>query len=263
MIEHDDRIAQPHDEIHVVLDEQERQPARVQLPDALLDLLDEQWIDAGGRLVEEYEPRVGHQHGRELEQLLLSVREVAGTLVREPREPELLQQLERAHVLLLAHRTPERRAPGLLERSDHVLHERQVGEDARLLERAREAAAGERHRIGPADARAGEADRPCVRPQVARDQVERRRLAGSVRADERGHRALGHDERAVADGSDAAEALRQAIDLEQRRAHACASSRTTGSRCVRRRSRIASIALRREGRIPRGRTRSTTMNTAA
>jgi len=71
--------------------------------DALLDLLDEQRVHAGGRLVEEHEARVGHQHRRKLEQLLLTVGKVAGTLFGEPGEPELLEQLEGARVLVLAH----------------------------------------------------------------------------------------------------------------------------------------------------------------
>jgi hypothetical protein len=41
VVEDDDGVAETHDEVHVVLDEQERQPARVQLTDALLDLLAE------------------------------------------------------------------------------------------------------------------------------------------------------------------------------------------------------------------------------
>src|SRR3982751_4679783 len=39
--EHHDGVAQPHDEVHVVLDDEERQPACVELSDPLLDLLDE------------------------------------------------------------------------------------------------------------------------------------------------------------------------------------------------------------------------------
>jgi hypothetical protein len=46
--------------------------------------------------------------------------------------------LARPVLLGLPHGAPERGAPRLLQRGDHVLHERQVGEHARLLERARQ-----------------------------------------------------------------------------------------------------------------------------
>ena len=79
-----------------MLDDEERETARVQVADPLLDLLDHHGVHAGGRLVEQNEPRLAHQHRRELEQLLLAVREPPGLLLREPRQAELLEQLVRA-----------------------------------------------------------------------------------------------------------------------------------------------------------------------
>ena len=57
---------------------------------------------------------------------------------------------------------------------------------------------------------------PRVRRHRPADQVEHRRLARAVGPDQRGDRALGDLERRAVDRAQAAEALRQALDLEQR-----------------------------------------------
>jgi len=49
--------------------------------DALDDALDQLGIDAGHRLVEQDEFGLRHQHGRELDQLLLAARQLAGGLM--------------------------------------------------------------------------------------------------------------------------------------------------------------------------------------
>ena len=177
LCEHDDRVAEPHDEVHVVLDDEEGQSARVQRADALLDLLDEHRIDAGRRLVQQHELRFGHQHRCELEELLLAVREVARALLAESRDAEFVEQLQRTLALVPPDCGRERGRPRLLERRDHVLDERELREDPRLLERARETAAGEAHGIRTADRGSREADDAGVGSRVTRDQVESRRLA--------------------------------------------------------------------------------------
>ena len=96
MVEHDHRVAEAHDEVHVVLDEQERQPAAVQLAHVALHRLHHHRVDAGRRLVEEDEPRLAHQHRGELEQLLLAIGERRGALAGMSGEAELLEQAQRA-----------------------------------------------------------------------------------------------------------------------------------------------------------------------
>ena len=65
-----------------------------------------------------------------------------------------------------------------------VLPHRQPREDVRALERARDPAARHRVRAGAAIGRALEEDAPGGGREVARDQVEQRRLAGAVRPDD-------------------------------------------------------------------------------
>src|SRR5579875_2652508 len=50
-----DPLAQPHHELHVVLDDQERGAVRVQLADPGRDVVDERRVDPAGRLVEQDE----------------------------------------------------------------------------------------------------------------------------------------------------------------------------------------------------------------
>src|SRR5205823_5467684 len=139
---------------------------RVEVADPLLDLLDEHGIDARRRLVEEHEPWLPHQNGGELEQLLLAVGEVAGSLLRESGETELLEQLEGACPLVRSNRAPNDGPPRLLQGRDQVLHEGEVGEHARLLEGAGEPSPREPDRVGSTDGRAREADRARVGPGI-------------------------------------------------------------------------------------------------
>src|SRR5262249_43481722 len=68
-----DRVAQAHDEVNVVLHDQERLASRVELPDSLGDVLDQRRVPPAGRLVEQDDVGVGHEHVRELEQFALAV----------------------------------------------------------------------------------------------------------------------------------------------------------------------------------------------
>src|SRR6266536_190086 len=52
-------------------------------------------IDSGHRLVEEHEPRLGHQHSREVKELALPAREDAGVVSGVLAEPEELEQIVR------------------------------------------------------------------------------------------------------------------------------------------------------------------------
>ena len=75
--EHEHRVAEAEHERHVVLDDQERLALRVELADHLAHPLDQRRVDAAGGLVEHDQLRVEHQHLRELDELLLAVGERA------------------------------------------------------------------------------------------------------------------------------------------------------------------------------------------
>ena len=77
------------------------------------------------------------------------------------------------------------------------------------------------------DVAAVEQDRARGRREEAADQIEERRLAGAVGADHGAQLARLDGERDVVDGDQAAEALRDVVDLEQ--AHALAALRSMPS----------------------------------
>ena len=92
MVEHDHRVAQAHDQLHVVLHDEKRQTARVQVADVALHVPDHHRVHAGGGLVEQHEARLAHQKRGELEQLALTERQRSGSVARHGGQPELLEQ---------------------------------------------------------------------------------------------------------------------------------------------------------------------------
>ena len=256
VVEHDHGVAQAHDEVHVVLDDQERQTAGVQLADVALDRLDHHRVDAGGRLVEQHESRLAHQQRRELEQLALAERQRAGAVVRDARQPEFLEQR--------VARAPARRVPApgagatamAAGRATARFSSTVSSENTRARWNVRASPARAR-RVGSGRRTALPAKRHGARVgrQVAGDQVEGRGLARAVRPDQRGDASLLDREAAAVDGRDAAEALRQSVDaragrswcrhrlarLGRRGARACASR---AGRRARGGSRAAAAASR-------------------
>src|SRR5882724_12889455 len=77
--EHQDAGAQGHHEFHVVLDDDEGRTVHgVDLPQALAQPREHGGIDAAGGLVEQHQPRPGHERHRDIEQLLLAVAQAPG-----------------------------------------------------------------------------------------------------------------------------------------------------------------------------------------
>src|ERR1700676_3677486 len=81
----------------------------------------------------------------------------------------------------------------------------------------------------------------------ARDEVDRRALAGAVGSDQPGDLPRRRDERAVLDSVDAAEVLGQPPDLQRRRRGGCAQAARGAASTVVERS-----TYRRSGSKPRG-----------
>jgi hypothetical protein len=109
---------------------------------ALLQIAEHGQVDAAGRLVEQHEPRPGHEGHGGVEQLLLAIGEPAR--LGAARWPSL-KKLD--HLLRLRrsarHRGPEEarqhRALMLLSGEDQVLAHGQLGEDLQQLEGAADA----------------------------------------------------------------------------------------------------------------------------
>ena len=87
-------VAEPADEVHVVLDEAEGVAAlAVEPQDRVADGAEERAVHAGADLVEEDDLGVDHHGAAELEQLLLAAGEVAGELVGDVADLEEVDHL--------------------------------------------------------------------------------------------------------------------------------------------------------------------------
>src|SRR5205085_3218202 len=106
-----------------------------------------------------------------------------------------------------------------------VLERRQEREDARDLERAADALARAEERRLVRDLDAVEHDRARRRPVDAGEEVEQRRLAGAVRADDPEKLAFGNLEADIDDDVRAADVEPEVACGENRRVHASEAGR--------------------------------------
>src|SRR5206468_1657852 len=140
------------------------------------------------RLVEQEQLRLlRHRHG-DLEQALVAVRQRRGRHSAPVAEAERGEALLRPSLGRLEQCAPAEQAevaPGLeLDGDPHVLTHGQLGKDARDLEGARDAPPATDGGGEPGDVLAVEDDAARRRDQEPRDEVEQRRFARAVRADD-------------------------------------------------------------------------------
>src|SRR6266511_2361682 len=176
----------------VLLDEEDRRPLRVDLADDLEDPLDEDRREPHRRLVQQEELRVGHQRAADRHHLLLAARERPGALglpLGQARE-ELVDAVE-----VLADGLPVV-AVGALERPhQQVLEHAHPRKEPTAFRRLRDAALDDVVRRVGRDVLALEADPPAARVVEAVDRPQCRRLAGTVRSDQRHDLALADRDR--------------------------------------------------------------------
>src|SRR4051794_7151948 len=226
VVEHGDPLGHAHHDLHVVLDQKDRESALVaELLHERSELRRLLRVHAGGGLVEQQHLRVGRERARDLEPALVAVRQVDRDLIEhrltQAHVGELLARLL-VRALLLAplpgrtqDRAEEARVRARVLRDEHVLDRRHRAEQPDVLERAREPALHDP--VGPhrGDVLAVEDDPPGGGLVEAREHVEERGLAGAVRPDDRDDRLTRDLERDGVDREQAAEALRHVGRLEQ------------------------------------------------
>ena len=146
---------------------------------------------AGGRLVQDHDHRIGGERARHFEQALLAERQIAGEVAELLAEADALQLMQRlgARGAFLGAVEPQRageesRARARIGAEQHVVDQRHVRPQLDVLERPRHALGGDVARRQCGDVVAEEHDPPGVRLCRAGDQVEQRGLAGAIRADQ-------------------------------------------------------------------------------
>ena len=151
VVEHRHPVADAHDELDVVLDEEDGDAGVADAADALDQVLPLGRVHAGGGLVEQQQARLGGQGAGDLHQPLLPVGQTGGRHVRRAVQADEPQGVHGPHPrrLLLAALAGQAEAagdePGLLvpvAADEDVLEHVHVLEDAQVLEGARHAQAG-------------------------------------------------------------------------------------------------------------------------
>src|SRR4051794_4525081 len=213
------------DEIHVVLDEQDRLDAGA--PSGVEERAHDAVLvaarDAAGRLVEQDHLGDEREGARDVEQLLLALREQARLAVELAVEAE--DGGDVADAAPERGVAPQRRQHAQAlplvrdDRDGDRFGDRERREDVDELERARHAAPREQHRADAGDVLALEADDACGRLQQPGEDVDERRLAGAVRTDDRDRLAVGDRERNAVERDEVAVRLAHVDRLDQRRGH--------------------------------------------
>ena len=205
-------IGDPHDEVHVVLHEQDGQLELVaQAADECAQALDLLVVQAAGGLVEQEQPGPGGERPRQLDPLERAEGQARGGPVRVPGDADELERLERG----APHGAFPREARDRVRADEHVLEHRHRREELDVLERARDPELDHPARRGAQGRAAVEDDVAGVEPVEPGDDVERRRLAGAVRADEPGDRPLRDVQGDVVEGDDPAEAKRRVLQRQE------------------------------------------------
>src|SRR5690606_12683399 len=168
--------------------------------------------------------RLGGQRARDFQAPLVTVGQRLGQVVGARTDAYAVQQFTGACLdggLLAArggraqHRPPHACAGAHVPADHHVVERAQVGKQADVLERARQAGRGHLMGLGPGQLPAVEAAGAGLGHVQAGQHVEQRRLAGAVGADQAVNFAAPDIEADVRERLQAAKALAQALRLEQ------------------------------------------------
>src|SRR5436190_2515561 len=194
--------------VRVLLDQEDRRALVVDLLDGLVDPLDEDRREPHPGLVEEQQPRLRHQRAPDSEHLLLAARHRARLLLLallQPRE-QVVDAVQIRIDVVVAQIRPE------LE----VLAHGHAREAAPALRPLRDAEPDDLLRSRLPQLASLEFDRPLARRREPGDRAQGRRLAGTVRADQRDDLALVDLDRYPLQGLDVSVEAVDIVELEHR-----------------------------------------------
>ena len=175
VVHHPHLVADLDRDAEILLDEQDRHPGRLDLPQALDQRADDRRREALGRLVDQQKLARLDDGAGDRQHLLLSARERA-----RARQPEFLERRKEPEDPLEA-RVVERP----LARAEHeVLLDREIGEHRHRLRRVADAESRDVARRERLERRVPERDAPLRGAPQPHDGAQRRRLAGAVAAEQ-------------------------------------------------------------------------------
>ena len=212
---HRDALAEREDLVEPVRDEEHRRALRAQRLDDAEEAVDLRLRERGGGLVHDDHARLGRERLGDLDDLLVGDREPARDAVGVELDAELVEQ-----ALDLAPHRARGRCAGSSQRlgaDEDVLGDRQIREQRGLLEDDGDAGRVRLRGRVEDDLLAVDQHPPAVGPVHAGEDLDERRLAGAVLADERVRLAAAQLDPAVLERAHRAEALARVVDHEQRR----------------------------------------------
>src|SRR5216117_4067838 len=240
LVEGDDAIGVGEDDVHVVLDLDDG--LEPDAPGRRHQRFHDRGLVRGAharrRLVEQDDLGPQRERRRDVEQLLVALRQVSGEGVEFVAQAKQLGDLERLalHVAVARERreqsgaAPEPGDDGGLQGLEH----REVREDVDQLERAGHAEPSEPHRPEPVDLLLLEAHRAGAGRREPGQDVDQRGLAGAVGADDRDELAGGDAEAHPVEGAELAVELPEPLgDQDHVRDASIVYSRTAARRGVR------------------------------
>ena len=187
----------------------------LQIPDLDAHLLAQLGVQVGERLVEQQDVRPRHDGARQRHALLLPAGEFARPPLLEAAQAHHVQRLGDAALLLRRRQLPHAQAEG------DVVRHRHVGKQRIGLEHHRGVAPVRRH-VG--HVAVAEPDLAAVGRDEAGHHPQRRGLAAAGRPEQRDELAIGHIERDIIDGGEAAITPRHMG--QRQRAHRCVGRRS-------------------------------------
>ncbi len=175
-------------------------------------------IEAGGRFIEEPDPRLRHRDAGQRQELPLGIAQSAGLCRGERGKPGCGEH--RFHPRLAGGPAPPS-APlpepgGRLQRGAQIVDHPHPFEEAEILETPRDPGPGDAIGGKPGDLPCCEPDLAAIRAEMAGDEVEERGLSRPVGTHQRGEHARLQIEIDPIHCRDAAETARKATHAEQR-----------------------------------------------
>src|ERR1700674_4119013 len=230
----DEALREAHHGAHDVLDQDDGDAALVEPHQQLQDVLDLRMRQPGHRLVGDQQFRLRRHGAGELELAHLDLGEIARPLPGLCFEADEAQELGAAPVDVGGAQVRLGAGVDRIEQGyADIVGERHAGERPRQLEAARHAQPGALVRFEPIEPRPVEVHRAGFVVQRAAQAIDQGALARPVGADQ-AEALAGLDREAYSvERDEAAEALAEILDLEQRRGHylllrrSCASTRPT------------------------------------
>ena len=218
-----DIVSQVSDDAHVVLDKGD---GKFLVGDQLTDKLDHLLVHGrrkgGCGLVQKKKSWAERHDAGQGQKLLLAVGKLAGGLVGFVGEANEFQPLHGSLPAVLFPGLPappgQGRHKGIVapvqEGDSDVLGHGKGREDPDVLEEAADMFAGDLVRRKAGDVLAVKEDFAGIRSEIAADDVEERRLAGAVRADQSGDLPKGRGKAHIVQGLEGPETLGDVLDLE-------------------------------------------------